>query len=163
MENTVFTDPHSISLRPFYLAKGMGRLCIHQQGGKSSAKRETLFEINDICFELSSDLDPASIKLQGIRPSTWVPPMFLRELRGEVPENIGQVEDAYRTKDNLCFEPSRSHSKPASHQLLRRSSFVQKNWGSICCVCIKYSNCLRRVNVLCSKTSFVMSIRLNRS
>jgi len=42
-------------------------------------------------------------------------------------------------------------------------ALVQKNWGSICCVRIKYSNCLRRVNVRYSKTSFVMSIRLNRS
>src|SRR5438132_6395496 len=66
-------------------------------------------------------------------------------------------------KDNLCFEPSRCHSKLTCHQVPRRSSFVQKNWGSICCVCIKYSNCLRRVNVRYSKTSFVMSIRLNRS
>jgi len=88
---------------------------------------------------------------------------FLRELRSEVRENVGQVEDLYRAKDNPCCEPSRCHSKLSSHQALRRSSFVQKNWGSICCVCIKYSNCLRRVNVLCSKTSFVMSIRLNRS
>ena len=112
MENKVFTGAYSISLRPFYLANGMGRLCMHQEGSKSSAKRETLFEINDI--------NP---------PSTAVPSMFLRELRGEVPEKVGQVEDAYRAKDNLCFEPSRGHSKPASHQLLRRSSFVQKNWG----------------------------------
>ena len=44
MENTVFKGPYSISLRPFYLAKGMNHLCIHQQGSKSSAKRETLFE-----------------------------------------------------------------------------------------------------------------------
>jgi hypothetical protein len=90
---------------------------------------------------------------------TW----FIRELRGEVRENVEQVEDLYRAKDNPCCEPSRYHSKLSSDQALRRSSFVQKNWGSICCVCIKYSNCLRRVNVLCSKTSFVMSIRLNRS
>jgi len=44
MENKAFKGPCSISLRPFYLAKGMGRLCIHQQTSKSSAKRETLFE-----------------------------------------------------------------------------------------------------------------------
>ena len=74
----------------------------------------------------------------------------------------GKSKILYRAKDDLCFEPSRCHSKLASHQV-RRSSFVQKNWGSICCVCIKYSNCLRRVNVRCSKTSFAMSIRLNRS
>jgi hypothetical protein len=29
-------------------------------------------------------------------PSTTVPPLFLRELRDEVRENVGQVEDAYR-------------------------------------------------------------------
>jgi hypothetical protein len=29
---------------PFLSAKGMDHLCIHQQGSKSSAKRETLFE-----------------------------------------------------------------------------------------------------------------------
>lgn len=88
---------------------------------------------------------------------------FLRELRGEVRENVGQVEDLYRAKDNPCCEPSRRHSKLSSHQALRRSSFVQKNWGSICCVRIKYSNCFRRVKLRYSKTSFVMSIRLNRS
>jgi hypothetical protein len=31
-------------MRPFYLAKGMGHLCIRQQESTSSAKRETLFE-----------------------------------------------------------------------------------------------------------------------
>ena len=44
MENTAFNGPHSISLRPFYLANRMGGLDIHQQSSKSSAKRETLFE-----------------------------------------------------------------------------------------------------------------------
>jgi len=29
---------------PFYLANGIGRLCVHQQGSKSSAKRQTLSE-----------------------------------------------------------------------------------------------------------------------
>ena len=95
-------------------------------------------------------------------PSTTVPPSFLRELRGKVRENVGQVEDAYPAKVNSCFEPPRCHSKISSHQVLRRSSFVQKNWRSICCVCIKYSNCLRRVNVRYSKTAFVMSIRLEK-
>jgi hypothetical protein len=96
-------------------------------------------------------------------PSTAVPPLLLRELRGEVRENVGQVEGPYPAKDNLCFKPPRYHSKLASHQVLCRSSFAQKNCGSICCVCIKYSNCLRRVNVRYSKTSFVMSILLNKS
>jgi hypothetical protein len=32
---------------------------------------------------------------------------LLRELRGEVRENVGQVEDLYRAKDNPCCEPSR--------------------------------------------------------
>jgi hypothetical protein len=44
MENKAFKGPDSISLRPFYLAKGMGRLSVHQEGSKSSAKRQTLFE-----------------------------------------------------------------------------------------------------------------------
>jgi hypothetical protein len=38
MENKVFKDPYFISLRPFYLANGMGHLCMHQEGSKSSAK-----------------------------------------------------------------------------------------------------------------------------
>src|SRR4030095_8124561 len=94
--------------------------------------------------------------------STTVPPSFLRELRGKVRENVGQVEDASPAKVNRCFEPPRGHSKIPSHQVLRRSSFVQKNWRSICCVCIKYSNCLRRVNVRYSKTALVMSIHLEK-
>jgi len=38
MGNKGFKDPYFISLRPFYLENGMGHLCIHQEGGKSSAK-----------------------------------------------------------------------------------------------------------------------------
>src|SRR4029077_11465893 len=40
---------------------------------------------------------------------------------------------------------------------------VQKKWSSSCWVRMRYSSCFRRVNVRYSKTSFVMSIRLNRS
>jgi hypothetical protein len=69
--------------------------------------------------------------------STTVLPLFLRELRGKVRENVGQVEDAYPAKVNSCFEPPRCHSKISSHQVLRQSSFVQKHWRSICCVRIK--------------------------
>ena len=47
-------------------------------------------------------------------PSTTVPPLFLRELRGEVRENVGQVEDAYPAKVNPCFGPPRCHSKISS-------------------------------------------------
>jgi hypothetical protein len=39
-------------------------------------------------------------------PSTTIPALFLRELRVEVRENVGQFEDAYRAKDNLCFDRS---------------------------------------------------------
>src|SRR4029077_15053907 len=39
-------------------------------------------------------------------PSATFPPLFLREVRGEVREHLRQVEDAYRAKDNLWFEPS---------------------------------------------------------
>src|SRR6266446_760665 len=44
-------------------------------------------------------------------PSTTVPPLFLRELRGEVRENVARVEAAYPAKVNPCFEPPRGHSK----------------------------------------------------
>src|SRR6266700_2340100 len=57
-------------------------------------------------------------------------------------------------KDNSVLQAVALSFKLASHQVLPRSSFVQKNGGSICCVCIKYSNCLRRVNVRYSKTVF---------
>src|SRR6267142_2573685 len=106
---------------------------------------------------------PCVDKAEKNPPSTTVPPLFLRELRREVRENVGQVEDAYPAKVNPCFGPPRCHSKISSHQVLCRSSFVQKNSRSICCVRIKYSNCLRLINVRYSKTFFVMSIRLNRS
>src|SRR5438094_1403123 len=118
--------------------------------------------MNHICFERSSSW--RSAKAAKNPPSTMVPPLFLRELRDEVREKVGQVEDSCSRKgQSRALNCLRYHSKLASYQVVRRSSFVQKNWGSICCVCIKYSNCLRRVNVRYSKTSFVMSIRLNRS
>jgi hypothetical protein len=50
--------------------------------------------MNDICFELSSSW--RSDKAARNRPSTTVPALFLRELRGEVRENVRQVEDGYR-------------------------------------------------------------------
>jgi hypothetical protein len=87
---------------------------------------------NDICLSFCH-LDDWK-KLQR-RPLTAVSPLFLRKLRDQVRENLWQVEDAYRAKDNLYFAPSRCHSKPDSHQMLRRSSFVQENWGSIYGIC----------------------------
>jgi hypothetical protein len=118
---------------------------------------------NDICLSFCHLGDWK--KLQR-RPLTAVSPLFLRKLRDQVRENVWQVEDAYRAKDNLCFAPSRCHSKPDSHQMLRRSSFVQKNWGSIYGICRRdegpWSRQRRFSVVLIESTFFVeVSVQTN--
>jgi hypothetical protein len=59
--------------------------------------------MNDICFELRHLGGPTLALLDKAAnnpPSTTIPPLFLRELRGEVRENAGRVEDAYPAKIN---------------------------------------------------------------
>ena len=66
-------------------------------------KRRLFVSMNDICFELSSSW--RSDKAAKNPPST-VRPLFLRKLRGEVRENVGQIEGGYRASRIRWENPS---------------------------------------------------------
>ena len=68
--------------------------------------------MNHICFERSSSW--RSAKAAKNPPSTSIPPLFLRELRDEVRENVRQVEDTLSRKRTIC-----ALSRPAVIQNLR--------------------------------------------